>query len=357
MKVKTDSCNVMDCKAYDIIMKGWKREPLSKQECVYLLGFHESSPEVNIARAAANDLVRKSTGNAGQIYAQIGIMIGPCEANCKFCSFGATHTSIKNFTMSDEELRSKVKALVKHNDVDTIYLMTMHSYDLDELIHKIKVAKREMGEKAHISLNIGDTSYEDAVELRKAGADKAYHVCRLGEGDYTDLKSENRLQSMKNFKDAGLTLLSCTEPVGPEHTAETLVDHFARNVSLGCEGLGVMRRVAVEGSPLAHLGHITESRLTQLASVFTLFGASMRKLPGVDVHEPCQLGFYSGARQVTAEYGGNPRDLAKDTEVHRGLSTAECRVMLFDAGFTSLVNAQGKKMDLNMKYLKDTGSF
>ena len=350
-------CGSIDRKAYDIIMKGWNREALTKDECIYLLGFDESSPETNIMRAAANDLTRKSTGNAGQIYAQIGIMIGPCEANCKFCSFGASHTSVGDFVIDDDELRNKINALVEYDDVDTIYLMTMHSYDIDELVHKVKVAKKAMGDRAHISLNIGDTTYEHAVELKKAGAEKAYHVCRLGEGLYTELKPEDRMQSMRNFKDAGLTLLSCTEPVGPEHTAAELVEHYARNISLGCESLGVMRRVAVEGSPLAHLGHITESRLTQLAAAFTLFGAGIRGYPGVDVHEPCQLGFYSGARQVTAEYGGNPRDLGLETEAHRGLSTAECRVMLFDAGFTSLAGAGGRKVDLNMDYLRKTGSF
>ena len=58
-----------------------------KDECVYLLGFAPHSLELTYMMSIANDISRKKSGNAGIMYAQIGIDVAPCSANCKFCAF------------------------------------------------------------------------------------------------------------------------------------------------------------------------------------------------------------------------------------------------------------------------------
>jgi biotin synthase len=62
--------------------------------------------------------------------------------------------------------------------------------------------------------------------MQKAGIDGVYHVCRLGEGAYTKLDPKPRIATMENAKRAGLELLDCLEPIGPEHTANELVNLY-----------------------------------------------------------------------------------------------------------------------------------
>ena len=345
------SWNSMDKKAKDLIEKGWKREPLTREECLYLLGFGDVSPEIGYARMAANDMVRKSTGNTGVISSQIGLMIKPCPADCKFCNFGASHTAVEDFVMSDEELIRRVKDIFGQGDVRTLLLMTMHTFDVDTLKEKIKIARRNMPEGAVLSMNVGDMDYDTCMELKKAGAERTYHVCRIREGIDTKIPAEQRIQTIKNMIDAGFPVSTCTEPIGPEHSLEEVVNNFFLGMDLGCASFGVMKRVAVPGTPLSIHGQISEARLTKFSAVFSLASAFRNKIPAVNAHEPCQIGFFSGSNLLTAEFGGNPRDRDKNTEASRGMSVRDCRKMLHEAGFENLYGPGQKLIPLNKEHL------
>lgn len=351
-----DLGGIVDKKAYEIMMKGYGRQPMSKKECSFLLGFPDHSSEAYLVRMLANDLVRKASGNMGIIAAQFGVMVGPCPGRCNFCNFNADYTKANKFEMTDDELRERLIGLAEFNDVCTVLLMSMHKYDLDRLLEMVRLTRRTISEGVRISVNIGDTNYDSCVELKQAGVDVGYHVCRLREGTDTSLRPQDRLQTIRNMQNAGIAVSTCCEPIGPEHSVEEIVDNFFLGVEMGCVSLAVMKRVAVPGTPLARHGIITDARLAQMAAVFSLATASSRKLPSVNVHESSVLGFLSGANLLTAEYGGNPRDVLAKTEAGRGMSTAACRRMLFEAGFDKLLRGDGKTVRLDMDYLRATGS-
>lgn len=348
--------DLIDGRAHEIMMKGYNREPVSKEECEYLLSFRDCSPEMSIARTLANDLVRKGCGNTAIMAAQIGVQIGPCPADCAFCSFNASRTSFQEYMMSEEELADKVRKLTEHNDVCSIFLMTMHRYDLDHLKRMIKLVRGMVPRQVRISLNIGDVDLDAAVELKKAGADTAYHVCRLREGKDSKLNPDDRIRSMKNLFEAGFAVSTCVEPIGPEHTASEMIDRFFLGMEMNCFNVGVMKRVSVPGTPLARYGSISDSRMTQISSVFSLACAHKKKTPAVNVHESCPLGLHSSSNLIIAEYGGNPRDLSRNTEANRGLTTGEARTMFFEAGFTNILLSDGTRARLDRDYLIRTDS-
>jgi biotin synthase len=163
------STNV-DSKALKILDKGRECIALSKEECRYLLNFNESSPESTMTRAVANDFTRKRLNNAGIIIGQIGVDIGPCSGGCKFCSFAEQQTKFEKFTISDEELVRKIEELSEHGDLYGLFLMTMHVYDKDMLLHMIGVAKRHLSEKTQLWINVGDTDYETGSGGRTTSA-------------------------------------------------------------------------------------------------------------------------------------------------------------------------------------------
>jgi len=346
----------IDGKALKILEKGRNGVALSKEDCRYLLNFNESSPESTMTRAVANDFTRKRLNNAGVIIGQIGVDIGPCVGGCKFCTFAEQQTKFEKFTISDEELIRKIKELSEHGDLYGLFLMTMHVYDKDMLLHMIDVAKKHLPKKTQLWINVGDTDYDTAVELKRAGVRGAYHVCRLREGVDTDLRAEDRMQTMRNMLRAGLELYTCCEPVGPEHSVEEIVDNFFIGIDIGCIQHACMRRVAVKGTYFEKYGQITELRLAQLCAVLSLTAPQVEGFKFMSVHEPNQAGFISGANLITAESGGNPRDTKKDTRENRGWTMGDCRKMLWESGFTSLRLGDESLIKLDLNYLENTDS-
>ena len=75
-----------------------------KKECIYLLSFEPHSLESTFLMSIANNICRTRLNNTGVIYAQIGVDIAPCNANCQFCSFSAKHSDVNPYRMSMEEI-------------------------------------------------------------------------------------------------------------------------------------------------------------------------------------------------------------------------------------------------------------
>ena len=154
------------------------------------------------------------------------------------------------------------------------------------------------------------------------------------------------------IRDAGLDFHYCCEPIGPEHTAEEMVEQLFLGIEYGCFQHAAMRRVAVSGVPAGERGQITERRLAQVVAVVTLAALASAETRNIAVHEPNLLGLVAGANVVYAESGANPRDTEGDTPRNRGLDVATCRQMLYEAGFTALQRAGAEPVALDLEHLK-----
>ncbi|WP_425806161.1 radical SAM protein [Desulfitobacterium sp. Sab5] len=341
---------------HEIIDKAQNYASLTKEECIYLLNFEETSLEASILRAVADNLSRKKAENSGVILGQIGVEVSECTGNCKFCVFGKEHTQLPTHRASDEELALKAQEFAGYGDLYGLFLMTMHSYDLDVILNAVEIVKKNIPDHTQIWVNIGDSNVDTFEELRRAGVKGAYHVNRLREGIDTDLNPNARRSTMEAVVSAGLDLYTCCEPIGPEHTPEEIVENFFIGIEIGCFQHAAMRRVAVPGVPLSKYGQITELRLAQIVAVITLATLNTKSMRYMSVHEPNQVGLLSGANVITAESGANPRDTNIDTSKGRGFSMANCRKMLFEAGFTSLRRGDESIIPLNLDYLKKTNS-
>ena len=338
----------------EILDKTHNLESLTKEDCVQLLNFQETSFEASMIRAVANDLSRQKAENSGVILGQIGVEVSACAGNCQYCVFGKDHTQVSKKRATDEEIALKAQEFAGQGDLYGIFLMAMHSFELDVLLNAVEIVKRNIPDHTQIWVNIGDSDVKTFEELRKAGVKGAYHVSRLREGVDTDLNPKDRRSTMEAIIAAGLDLYTCCEPIGPEHTIQEIVDNFFIGIELGCFQHAAMRRVAVPGVPLSVHGQITELRLAQIVAVITLATLNLKSMRYIGVHEPNQLGLLSGANVATAESGGNPRDNNSETSKGRGLSVADCRRMLLEAGFTSLRRGDESMIPLDLEYLKKT---
>jgi len=326
---------------------------ITREEAGYLLGFDELSPEARMMRACADMLVRGKSENSAIILGQIGIETSKCPGGCRFCNFGDDHTVTEPHRMGEAELRKKVAEFAKGGDLYGLYLMAMHEYDLEMLLNAVDISREIAPQDTQIWVNIGDTDVDTFRELKKHGVTGAYHVCRINEGTDTKLDPKNRVCTMDNALEAGLQLYTCLEPIGPEHSVQTLVDNMFIGIERGIFQHAAMRRVAVPGSPLAAYGQISELRLAQIVSVVALASLNVPTMAYMGVHEPNELGYTSGANIITAESGCNPRDSASETAKNRGLDMDGCRTMLLECGFKYVRRGDETRIPLTAEYIAE----
>ncbi|AMP21348.1 hypothetical protein AZF37_09480 [endosymbiont 'TC1' of Trimyema compressum] len=113
------------------------------------------------------------------ILGQIGLDISPCIGNCQFCVFGENQAIFTEQSLTDEEIIAEAKALTDDGDLYALFLMAMHTYDKEKMIRIIDLVRGAIPSHTQIWVNVGDTDTETFNLFRDAGANGAYHVCRV----------------------------------------------------------------------------------------------------------------------------------------------------------------------------------
>jgi biotin synthase len=344
MKANTEVLRILEA-----IQEG-KR--LIQAECAFLLQFPETSLEASLMRAVAGACSRQRFGNNAYILGQIGIEIAACPGKCGFCAFGDGHTLFTPQKMPLEEILQSADNFTKSHELYALFFMTMHAFDFTHLIHTIQKVKESIPQETQIIVNIGDFNRDQALELKTAGVAGAYHIWRLREGIDTSISPEQRKATIRNIKECGMDWYYCCEPIGPEHSPEELSEQIFLGIKYGCTQHAAMRRVFLPTSPLARNGQITELRLAQVVAAVTLASLHCSETRCIGVHEPNLLGLLSGANAIYAETGANPRDMNKNTSGNRGRNIGDCKMMLYEAGFSSIVAPSKHLLSLNESYRK-----
>lgn len=303
---------------------------LTKSEIVELLSIDTHSPEFYTLLAESNALSRRTFGNRGYVFTQIGINAEPCSINCKFCSMGSTHYSLDSqWDKTSEELIEEL-SLLQTGYFDDFFLMTTADYPQDEIVSIGRAVKPYLRENQKLVANIGDFDLKTARLLKDAGYTGIYHINRLREGIDTEANPKAREATFQAVKDAGLELYYCIEPIGPEHSYEELATEIIRARDLDIHVMAAMRRIAVPGTPLCHHGQISALELTKVVAVTNLV---VRPSRSMNVHEPIQAALLAGVNQLYAEVGANPRDTDSHTEQNRGFTPAAAWQMLGEFGY------------------------
>ncbi len=307
------------------------KEELTYGDCLRMLEIKEGSEDFYKLIGKADNYARITFQGKGVIFAQIGLDATPCTANCKFCNFAIDNFNESNSgNMPEHAILENAKSLIKAG-ANEIFIMTTAQYDKTDFLEIAKKVRTLMPEGMRLVANTSDFGYEYAIKLKEAGVTGVYHICRLKEGVDTDLKLEDRINTIKAINKANLELYYCVEPIGPEHTNEEIADEIFRAMEYNVNVMAVMRRICFSGSPLESKGEISALKLAHVCAVATLVSKPKRAM---GVHEPEIISLVSGANQIYAENGSNPRDLSTKTEQSRGFSVADAQKMLKDSGWT-----------------------
>jgi biotin synthase len=317
----------------DSLRKSRNGETLSRDELIHLLSLPPDSPESYRVMAESNRISKELTNNRAEVHGQLALNLGPCSCDCTFCSFAQSNGVFTEEIRITPEQAVAYAQRIERDGANAVFVMTTAAYPFELFLEISQEIRRNLDPETTMIANVGDQTPGGARKIRDAGYAGVYHALRLGEGVDTRLSPDGRKKSIGNFRDAGLGLGTCVEPVGPEHDNETLAEMILFTGSLDAGYSGAARRIAIPGTEMAKRGMINELRMAQIVAV-TRLGVP-RTVAGNCTHEPCTLGGVAGANLFWAEMGANPRDTQEKTETGRGEGVARCRALFTESGWGS----------------------
>ena len=301
----------IDARISEIVEHGLEGNGLSQEEALTLFSVPERSREAALIRWAGQELSLRSADGIAEIHGQIGLNATKCPMDCGFCSFAkSADCRTENFELTRDEVKAYAERHME-NGVNLLLLLCTASYSFEKLLDMAHAVRELIPSDMPLLVNCDDMSLSRAQQLKAAGVDGAYHAARMREGIDTRIPVEKRLRTFANMREAGLTLSTCVEPVGPEHTPEELVEATFRTMAQHPISAGAARRVGVAGTRLFERGMITEVRNADLVAIYRLVSGLE---PRLNCSANTVMTASAGANLTWVELGLNPRDVLSRTE-------------------------------------------
>jgi biotin synthase len=295
-----------------------------------LLNVDSLSEEAYLIQCAARKVSAAAANGKAEVYAQVGMDVGPCPKDCQFCSFAPVNKVFpKEKVYSLEEIIEK-SLRFEVDGANAIYLMATANYKFADYLEVTKEVRAALKPKTPMVANIDDFDEDEARALKKAGFAGVYHVMRMGEGIVTGIDPQVRVRTITAAQKAGLLVGACVEPIGPEHSIDEIVEKamFIKKMKLVHAGVG--RRLKIPGSPLAIHGILTGVQQAHIVGAVKL--AMGYSIAGHGAGCGCEeLTTLAGGNLLWAESGSNPRDTKANTVI--GGTVASKREILHETGW------------------------
>ncbi len=295
----------------EILEKAEAGESLSMDEISFLYTLPADSPEAFLLRCAGNRRAMDLADGKAEIHAQIGVDAGPCVKSCRFCSFAKCNNPESELKITP--LRAIIDYAKAFQDAgaNLLLLMSSAAFPLERLGEVALRVREVIGPEMPMLVNTGDLSSQEAVFLRKAGFNGAYHAARMSEGKLTDIPLATRVETLENLRSAGLPLSFCVEPVGEEHTPKEFAEKLRLHLRYSPLTGGVGRRIPVKGTKVENCRKFDQTEQALLISLYRLLDPVTPLVGSANA----TLAANSGANLCWAECGYNPRDFSGRTEL------------------------------------------
>lgn len=230
-----------------ILEKAKKENNLSFDEIITLLNSDGKDLFV-----AADEVRKKYKGDAVHLR---GLMefSNICRCNCFYCGLRRENKKVDRYRLSDEEIlqfalnaiNAGYKTLVLQSGEDT-YFTTEKICSILRMLKKYDVA---------ITLSIGERSFEDYSEFKKAGADR--YLLRIETTDknlyqtlHPKMSIENRFECLYNLKKLGYETGTGVLVGLPNQTVESLAKDILFFKELNADMIGIGPLIPHPDTPL-----------------------------------------------------------------------------------------------------------
>ena len=302
---------------------------LNGEEIAQLFRVPLFSRESAMIISSARHKSERASHGLAEVHAQVGLNVAPCPKNCMFCAFAAKNkVFVEPFDLPAQEVVNQARRF-EEDGANAIFVMSTADYPFEKFIEMSQEIRGSLCAETILVANVGDFDRKQARRLKDCGFAGIYHAVRLGEGRDTRIPVQRRLETFRNAKEVGLSLGTCVEPVGSEHTIQELVEKTIITREANPVFSGSARRIPIPGTEMAKLGIVSEARMAHILAVVRL--ALSDDVGGNCTHEPSVIGAAAGANLLWAEAGSNPRDTETKTENQRGMTVQDCIRVLEEA--------------------------
>ena len=319
----------------EIVEKGLTGVGLAEDEILSLYQVDSESPLAAYIMWAGRQLQFELCDGKAEVHAQIGLNSTTCPHDCKFCSFASCNTVRERgkYELPLEDVLESAKILVD-SGANLMLLLATGTYPMAKAYEMVAAVREVIDDDMPLLVNFDDMKKEDVAKLHAAGANGAYHAIRMREGVDTKLSVESRFETIRNLCDEGMSISTCVEPIGPEHTPEELTEATLRCMSYPNNSAGCGRRITVPGTLVADRGELSDYQNAKNVAIYRL--AAGRK-PMLNCAASTAIAASAGANLAWAEMGSNPRDTVKKTENGgRGVTVGTYQRVLKSAGYEIL---------------------
>lgn len=318
----------------DLIAKSRQEEAFSRAEIEFLLRTDPASADGLALLAEGRRISHEVSDGLAEVHGQFALDLAPCHCNCMWCSFARRNEVFTQQWRIEPDEAVRLAVDFEAAGANAVLMMTTVHYPFGLLLEVSREVRRHLLPDTVLIVNTGDRTLKQAVEMKDAGIDGAYHARRLREGIENEIDPEQRLTTIRALQEGGLLVGTCVEPIGPEHGADEIAALIEFTASLRPVFSGAARRIPIPGTEMAARGAISVLRMALYVAVTRL--AMPRATRGNCTHEPCSLGAAGGANLFWAEVGANPRDDQEKTEESRGLSVGDCVTLFQEADWSVL---------------------
>lgn len=306
----------------EVIKKSLEDAALTEEEIAHLFRIPLFSRESAMILSVAREKSERASNGLAEVHAQVGLNVAPCPNNCMFCAFAAKNKVFPEQSELPVEEAVDQAGRFEDDGANAIFVMSTADYPFDRFIEVSQEIRKSLRPETVLIANVGDFDSEQARRLKDCGFAGVYHAVRLGEGCDTRIPVERRLKTFKNAEEAGLSLGTCVEPVGSEHTIDELVEKTIITREARPAFSGSARRIPIPGTEMAKHPIVSEAKMAHILAVVRL--ALSDEVAGNCTHEPNVIGAAAGANLLWAEAGSNPRDTETKTEHKRGMTVQDC---------------------------------
>ncbi|MDD5021957.1 MAG: [FeFe] hydrogenase H-cluster radical SAM maturase HydE [Endomicrobiaceae bacterium] len=183
----------------EILKKAEIKHILKREEIIFLL---ENSSIDNELFKTADRVREKYVGNEVHLRALIEFS-NICKQHCKYCGLRTENKKIERYLLDEKTILNFAKKAVNYG-YKTVVLQSgeSDSYSTEQIINIIKKIK-SLG--LSLTLSIGEKTFEEYKEYKKAGADR--YLLRIETTDkdlykklHPKMDFENRIQCLYNLK-------------------------------------------------------------------------------------------------------------------------------------------------------------
>ncbi len=155
----------------EVINRSLNKHRLSLEETAVLV--NTTDPDlIELIKQGARDLKQRIYGNRIVLFAPLYIG-NYCTNNCVYCGFRASNKDVERVTLSDDEIREQVEALIDNGHKRLILVYGEHpKYSPEFIAHTVRLVysvKKGNGEIRRVNINAAPLDIEGYKVVKSAG--------------------------------------------------------------------------------------------------------------------------------------------------------------------------------------------